>query len=106
MAKLLISTQVYENYGAHDWDGRGECPQYWKAKGGNEYVIKNFKGNDRNATELTMVASAQIEQDDQYFREHIIDFRIVADDYLTQFEKDQLEYDGRIMFPAKEIVLA
>jgi hypothetical protein len=106
MAKLLISTQVYENYGAHDWDGQGECPQYWKAKGGNEYVIKNFKGNDRNATELTMVASAQIEQDDQYFREHIIDFRIVADDYLTQFEKDQLEYEGRIMFPAKEIVLA
>ena len=106
MAKLLISTQVYENYGAHDWDGRGECPQYWKAKGGNEYVIKNFKGNDRNATELTMVASAQIEQDDQYFREHIIDFRIVADDYLTQFEKDQLEYEGRIMYPAKEIVLA
>ena len=106
MAKLLISTQVYENYGAHDWDGRGECPQYWKAKGGNEYVIKNFKGNDRNATELTMVASAQIEQDDQYFREHIIDFRIVADDYLTQFEKDQLEYEGRIVYPAKEIVLA
>jgi hypothetical protein len=106
MAKILISTQVYENYGAHDWDGQGECPQYWKAKGGNEYVIKNFKGNDRNATELTMVASAQIEQDDQYFREHIIDFRIVADDYLTQFEKDQLEYEGRIYYPAKEIVLA
>ena len=106
MAKLLISTQVYENYGAHDWDGQGECPQYWKAKGGNEYVIKNFKGNDRNATELTMVASAQIEQDDQYFREHIIDFRIVADDYLTEFERDQLEYEGIIRFPAKEIELA
>lgn len=106
MAKLLISTQVYENYGAHDWDGQGECPQSWRAKGGNEYIIKNFKGNDRNATELTMVASAQIEQDDQYFREHIIDFRIVADDYLTEFEKDQLEYEGRIYYPAKEIVLA
>ena len=41
--KLLISTQVYENYGAHDWDGTGECPQYWKAKGGSDYVIKRFK---------------------------------------------------------------
>ena len=23
MAKLLITTQTYENYGAHDWDGVG-----------------------------------------------------------------------------------
>ena len=46
MAKLLITTQVYENYGAHDWDGRGECPQYWKAKGGNDYVV------DRKSTRL------------------------------------------------------
>ena len=36
---LVITTQVYENYGAHDWDGKGECPQYWKAKGGSEYKI-------------------------------------------------------------------
>ena len=40
MAKLLITTQVYENYGAHDWDGVGECPSYWKAKGGSDYVVK------------------------------------------------------------------
>ena len=105
MAKLLITTQVYENYGAHDWDGQGECPQYWKAKGGNDYVIKNFRGNDRNATEMVMVVSAQIEQDDQYFREQIIDFRIVKDDYLTEFERSQLEYEGRIIFPAKELAI-
>ena len=36
--KLHIQTQVYENYGAHDWDGEGQCPQYWKAKGGNDYI--------------------------------------------------------------------
>jgi hypothetical protein len=47
--KLVISTQVYENYGAHDWDGTGECPQYWKAKGGSDYVIKRFKGGDEQA---------------------------------------------------------
>ena len=45
MSKLLITTQVYENYGAHDWDGVGECPQYWKAKGGNDYVVKNINLN-------------------------------------------------------------
>ena len=37
--KLVINTQYRENYGAHDWDGRGECPQYWKFKGGDTYVL-------------------------------------------------------------------
>ena len=36
---IVIRTQYHENYGAHDWDGEGECPQYWKAKGGSEYKI-------------------------------------------------------------------
>ena len=37
----LITTQYRENYGAHDWDGTGECPQYWKNKFGTEYMIKD-----------------------------------------------------------------
>lgn len=102
--KLVITTQVYENYGAHDWDGRGECPEYWKAKGGNDYVVKNFKGKD--VTQAVMALRDQIEEDSVYFRENIVDFNIVADDYLTEFERDQLEYDGQIMFPAKELVWA
>lgn len=39
--RIVVNTQVYENYGAHGWDGPksgSQCPQYWKAKGGNEYV--------------------------------------------------------------------
>ena len=36
---FCVCTQVQENYGAHDWDGKGECPQYWKFKGGNEYKV-------------------------------------------------------------------
>ena len=35
--QLLITTQTQENYGAHDWDGEGACPQYWKFKGGMDY---------------------------------------------------------------------
>jgi hypothetical protein len=30
---VVLCYQYYENYGAHDWDGEGECPQHWKAKG-------------------------------------------------------------------------
>jgi len=40
--KIVITTQILENYGAHDWDGQGECPQYWKAKGGELYVVENL----------------------------------------------------------------
>jgi hypothetical protein len=40
--KLVIQTQIKENYGAHDWDGKGACPQYWKFKGGNTFVVENI----------------------------------------------------------------
>ena len=102
MAKLLITTQVYENYGAHDWDGVGECPQYWKAKGGSDYVVKKFKDLSK-VTETVMALRGQIECDNEHFRESIIGWEIVADDYLTEFEKDQLDYEGKIRFPAKEL---
>ena len=99
--KLLITTQVYENYGAHDWDGAGECPQYWKAKGGSDYVVKNVNVN--SVTETVMALRGQIEQDNQAFREKIIGWEVVANGYLTEFERDQLEYEGKIRFPAKEL---
>ena len=102
MAKLLITTQVYENYGAHDWDGEGECPQYWKAKGGNDYVVKKFKDINR-VTETVMALRGQIEQDNEGFRETIIGWEVVANDYLTEFEQSQLDYEGSIRYPAKEL---
>ena len=37
----IVTTQFRENYGAHDWDGTGECPQYWKNKGGDTYVLQD-----------------------------------------------------------------
>ena len=101
MAKLLITTQVYENYGAHDWDGQGECPQYWKAKGGSDYVIRNINVNQ--ATETVMAVRGQIEQDTDAFRETVIDWSIVADDALTEFEQSQLNYEGVIRYASKEI---
>ena len=102
--KLLITTQNLENYGAHDWDGIGECPQYWKAKGGSDYVVKNFT-NFNNTTEVVMALRGQIEEDSEYFRSSIINWEVVADDYLTEFEQDQLNYEGKIQFFAKELVI-
>ena len=99
--KLLITTQVYENYGAHDWDGKGLCPQYWKAKGGSDYVVRNINVNQ--ATETVMAIRGQIEEDTDAFRETIIDWSIVADDALTEFEQSQLNYEGVIRYPSKEL---
>lgn len=103
MSKLLITTQVYENYGAHDWDGQGECPQYWKAKGGSDYVIRNIDINC--VQELAQSVKAQVETNDEYFTESVIGWEVVADDYLTEFEQMQLDYEGKIRFPAKELQL-
>ena len=99
--KLLIQTQVYENYGAHDWDGTGACPQYWKAKGGNDYVVKKFKGD---ATTAVMALRTQVEGDTEGYRENIVNWEIVSDSYLTEFEQSQLEYEGQITYPARELV--
>lgn len=104
MSKLLIQTQVMENYGAHDWDGEGQCPSYWKAKGGNDYVVKNIDVN--RAADIANWAAGQIETDNEYFREYVLGWEVVADDFLTEFEQSQLKWEGKIMYPAQELVVA
>ena len=90
---LVIRTQFMENYGAHDWDGTGECPQYWKMKGGSEYKITDVP---LNIDYQEVVSMANVERDNEYCREYILDWSMEADDYLSWFEKSQLEYDGKI----------
>jgi hypothetical protein len=98
MAKLLIVTQVLENYGS-------EVDPFWKAKGGSEYVIKNFTAlNAVNATVQSL--RHQIEIDNPLYSEYIVSWEVVDDDYLTDFERSQLVYEGRIDFPATELELA
>ena len=41
----VIRTQYIENYVAHDWDGTGACPQFWKMKGGSEYKVLDVPSN-------------------------------------------------------------
>lgn len=103
MSKLLIITQVYENYAWNEDGSIGTgADAYWKAKGGSEYVVKNFTDFNR-ITETVMAVRGQIEQDNEYFREYIIDWEVVADDFLTDFERSQLEYEGQINYPAREL---
>jgi hypothetical protein len=35
-----------------------------------------------------------------------VDWAVVEDDYLTEHEQNQLAFDGKITYPAKELELA
>jgi hypothetical protein len=100
--QLFIHTQVRENYAAHDWDGVGECPQYWKSKGGDTYKVRSTM-IPYSMTELVMAVRGQIESESPYMTEQIIDWEVVGDDALTTFEQDQLDRDGAIVYAAKVI---
>lgn len=102
--KLHIITQYMENYGAHDWDGEGECPQYWKMKGGEDYFILNVDETEVDAA-IAQVRS-DIEWNDIGSRQYIIGYGLVANDFMTEFEVSQLEYDGKITCPAKVLEFA
>lgn len=76
--KLVINTQYRENYGAHDWDGEGECPQYWKSKGGSEYVVEEIESTPIDSAIDSL--RKLIEYSDDHSAEYIIDCQIVEDD--------------------------
>jgi hypothetical protein len=52
-----------------------------------------------------MAVRGDIEENNDYFRCQIIGWDIVADDFMTEFEKSQLEYEGEIRYPAKVLEL-
>ena len=104
--KLYIFTQDQENYGAHDWDGEGEAPQYWKAKGGTDYIVdvEGFRWNEEFADKkLRMIVDELrfiIDESSDYYRSSIFGYEKVEDDFMTDYEQSQLEYDGKVMYPA------
>lgn len=96
---LVIDTQYMENYGAHDWDGQGECPQYWKMKGGEEYMVTNIPPNV-DVAEVIRMLGQEVEWSDVGSRSYVIGTHFESDDYLSEFERSQMEYDGQITFKA------
>lgn len=76
--KLVIHTQFKENYGAHDWDGKGECPQYWKFKGGSTYVVEASLDQAMSGSFFTDVAKC-IEHRSHYSEEYVIGEDLVDD---------------------------
>jgi hypothetical protein len=102
--RFHITTQVKENYGT------AEIP-YWKFKGGDEYIVEvdgfNFDG-DMAFKKGEMIIDQirdKIEFSGPMFEEFIIGWGFVPDDFQTSFERDQLEFDGEIMHPAKRVTI-
>ena len=73
---------------------------YWKSKGGNTYHVTDIPCP---ADYQVIVDAAGVEVNNEMFHEYIIDWSIAEDDYMSQFEQDQLEYEGRIIYPDPRI---
>ena len=100
--KLHIVTQYMENYGAHDWDGEGACPQRWKFKGGEDYFYQlgGAEPSAEHIEELLHALRSRVEWDDVGSRQYIVGYGVVEDSFMTPFEQSQLEYEGSIAYPA------
>jgi hypothetical protein len=96
MAMLVIQTQIFENYGE-------ENDPYWKAKGGCEYKIRNIP---LNTDYEEIISIANIETNNAFLQEYILGWTIENDDYLSWFEKSQLEHDGSITYPEPSVEYA
>jgi len=92
---LVIDTQDQENYAAHQ-GFTGDY--YWKMKGGQSYKVTNLpQGVD--PAEVVEIIRADIEENNNFFRSDIIGYSLQADDWMSPFEKSQLEYEGEIQYP-------
>lgn len=100
--KFHIYTQYLENYG----DAK---KPYWKNKGGEDYIIDvpgfryDSEFSEIHGEEIVKELSSKIEYKNDFAEEFIIGWTFVEDDYTTQFEDEQLEYDGEVKYPAKRI---
>jgi hypothetical protein len=92
---VVIDTQYKENYGS------AEQP-YWKFKGGSSYKVVGFpQGMSLEA--VVRAVRDDIEYSGEFTEEYIVGYSFEADDFLSQFERSQLEYDGEIRYPEPTI---
>jgi hypothetical protein len=89
MAMLVIRTQYRENYGTED-------QPYWKNKGGQEYKVTNVPSNENITTIIENINN--IEYSNSMSQQFVINWSWENDDYMSEFEQSQLEYDGVIQF--------
>ena len=96
---LVIETQCYENYAWNEDGSIGTGTEaYWKAKGGSSYKVTGVPSNV-DLDEVVSIVRDQIEKASDYFTETIISWGVESDDWMSEFEKSQLKWEGAITFP-------
>ena len=91
---LVIDTQDRENYAAHN-GVTGEY--YWKMKGGQSYKVLNIPQGADPAKIVETFRSDIEDLDNDYYRSEIIEYSLQNDDWMSPFERSQLEYEGALM---------
>lgn len=86
--RVVFHTQYRENYGAHDWDGEGYCPQRWKCKGGSTYIVSASAADIADSQWWDDVAAA-ITHTSSYSEEYVISESVV--DAIDFVESDHVE---------------
>ena len=96
---IVIETQIHENYA---WDEDGNIGTglnaYWKSKGGQSFKILNVPSNV-DLDEVVSMVRDDIEKASDYYMEAIVSYGMEKDDWISWYEKSQLEYDGEVQFP-------
>lgn len=97
-----ITTQYKENYGTEE-------DPYWKYKGSCEYLVEvpgfNFDG-DMAFKKGQMIIDEMLdkfEYKNPFTEEYLLSWGFVPDDFVTEFEQNQLEFEGKIIYPTKRV---
>ena len=104
--KLFVFTQVVENYGS------ATCPR-WKFKGGSEYCVARLSYSDAAQAGhegLWALVQAALERhniscSNDIYQEHLLDWSLEEDDYHTPDERCQLEFEGKIVYPHRDLTV-
>ena len=87
---LVIDTQYLENYGTP------EQPRF-KFKGGSSYKLVGVpEGVDLD--EVVEMVRSEVEYRNPMSEQYILGYRMESDDWMSDFEKSQLEYEGFIQY--------
>lgn len=108
---IVFVTQYMENYGAHDWDGKGQCPQYWKMKGGDEIrhptlLTANDCMNKPLVDSLVKQGFETINRNGDYSREWVVDWYFLAENEKTEQELLHVEYEPNYRSPTLKFIAA
>lgn len=86
MQKYAIITSVRKNYAAHNDDWNGETT-YWKNKFGSTYIVEaESEAEARSVIDL-------VTSESKAFIEYKEDFFPVADEFQSEFQRDQARHD-------------